>query len=322
MRRAHLCGFVGALKHSGTRMDMARGMKAGGLIDSTETYKRMGFDGGFKCAVYFSTSSWSDKNQMKVRPRSRGRFCWCPTHNLSHACRPRQPYEYRQLLQNSQFAPVPLGRGPDSFRLYEALESGAIPIITDIDNFNIPLGKDHPLPKYERGLGHGVYLVSTFSHPCSRACVPWSPRDWSAGLPKIVGSRTLFRYYADTTKTEQRRTHCNRRWWPGGSSGSTVSVPSLRRTLRGCFEQQWLPFTTTSQRHGADAFHDLGFVASFHQLTQQYQPVNLPPQLGSCACTVITRSPLYARRRQAVIPAFDCFGMSLCREESEGWCIL
>jgi len=59
----------------------------------------------------------------------------------------QQPYEMRQIIANSMFAPVPLGRGPDSFRLYEALELGAIPIITDTDHFNIPLG-NHPLPMY------------------------------------------------------------------------------------------------------------------------------------------------------------------------------
>ena len=51
------------------------------------------------------------------------------------------------LLSNSVFAPVPLGRGPDSFRLYEALEMGAIPVITDIEAFNVPLG-DHPIPMW------------------------------------------------------------------------------------------------------------------------------------------------------------------------------
>lgn len=126
MRRSYLCGFVGALKHSKSREAMAKGLRSAGFIPNTDTYKRMGFEGGKKCAVYFSTSRWKDKDQMK-------------------------PHEYRALLSNAVFAPVPLGRGPDSFRLYEALELGAIPIITDVDHFNLPLGKDHPLPRVKKG---------------------------------------------------------------------------------------------------------------------------------------------------------------------------
>lgn len=46
---------------------MARGMKKAKLIPSTATYKRMGMNGGFTCAVYFTTSRWNDKQQMQVR---------------------------------------------------------------------------------------------------------------------------------------------------------------------------------------------------------------------------------------------------------------
>ena len=67
MRRAHFCGFVGALQHAKSREAMARGMKAAGMIPGTDTYKKMGYESGFKCAVYFSTSYWNNKNQMKVR---------------------------------------------------------------------------------------------------------------------------------------------------------------------------------------------------------------------------------------------------------------
>lgn len=122
MRRKHFCSFVGALKHSRTREAMATGLIRGGYVKSTDSYKRMGFDGGQKCAVYFSGSNWSDKKQMVN-------------------------YEYRSLLANTVFALVPLGRGPDSFRLYEALELGAIPIITDHGAFTEPFGPDCPLPR-------------------------------------------------------------------------------------------------------------------------------------------------------------------------------
>lgn len=121
-QRKHWCGFIGALAHSPTRKSMANGLQSEGLIPSQDTYKMMNLDAeGPKCAVYFSTSDWNNKQQM-------------------------EPQDYRQMMQQTVFSLVPLGRGPDSFRLYEALELGSIPIITDIDAFRIPLGDDHPLP--------------------------------------------------------------------------------------------------------------------------------------------------------------------------------
>lgn len=121
-QRKHFCGFIGALAHHTTRKNMADGLQADGWVPSQSTYKKMGFDGGRACAVYFSTSDWGNNKQMSRE-------------------------EYRQVMQQTVFALVPLGRGPDSFRVYEALELGAIPIITDVDAFNIPFGSDHPLPK-------------------------------------------------------------------------------------------------------------------------------------------------------------------------------
>jgi len=38
------------------------------------------------------------------------------------------PAEYRDLLKGSQFVPVPRGNSPETYRLYEALENGCIPL--------------------------------------------------------------------------------------------------------------------------------------------------------------------------------------------------
>ena len=45
------------------------------------------------------------------------------------------PSKYAELMQESIFAPCPKGRALDTFRIYEALESGAIPVIELNDGF-------------------------------------------------------------------------------------------------------------------------------------------------------------------------------------------
>lgn len=66
----------------------------------------------------------------------------------SRAC---TPSEYREVLLNSTFVPCPMGNvNLDSFRVYEALECGSIPIVEkrlQLDYFRRLLG-DHPIPTF------------------------------------------------------------------------------------------------------------------------------------------------------------------------------
>jgi hypothetical protein len=50
---------------------------------------------------------------------------WIP--EFQHATM-TQPKEYQQMLLKSQCIPVPRGNNTETFRLYEALEHGAIPL--------------------------------------------------------------------------------------------------------------------------------------------------------------------------------------------------
>lgn len=120
-KRKHLCNFVGSLTHHGTRMALGKSLHAAGMgpDPSKAKYEKWGTSGGVKCFTYYS-GDWKSKKQM-------------------------QPWEYRTVISNSAFTFVPQGRGPSSFRLTEALELGSIPIISDIDNFNLPYG-EHPMP--------------------------------------------------------------------------------------------------------------------------------------------------------------------------------
>jgi hypothetical protein len=55
-----------------------------------------------------------------------------------------QPDEYAKVLLESAFAPCPRGRALDTFRIYEAIEAGAIPIIELADGY----ARDHLPPEY------------------------------------------------------------------------------------------------------------------------------------------------------------------------------
>jgi predicted SAM-dependent methyltransferase len=53
--------------------------------------------------------------------------------------------EYQKVLEDSVFTPSPAGWcNPDSFRLYEALEAGSIPIVDNIKYFKALFGEDIP----------------------------------------------------------------------------------------------------------------------------------------------------------------------------------
>jgi hypothetical protein len=54
--------------------------------------------------------------------------------------------DYKKILQQSIFVPCPRGNSnPETFRLYEALEVGSIPIVERDDYWNSLFGDDHPL---------------------------------------------------------------------------------------------------------------------------------------------------------------------------------
>jgi hypothetical protein len=58
------------------------------------------------------------------------------------------PEQYAKLMQDSIFAPCPKGRAMDTFRMYEALESGAIPVIELDDGADKGYAKRNLPPHY------------------------------------------------------------------------------------------------------------------------------------------------------------------------------
>ncbi|HCN78222.1 MAG TPA: hypothetical protein DIT13_13630 [Verrucomicrobiales bacterium] len=75
-----------------------------------------------------------------------------------------EPGAYRELLRESVFVPCPMGNvNLDSFRLYEALDAGALPIVERrpwLDYFTRLLG-NHPLPSVT-SWRHAAVLMRSF----------------------------------------------------------------------------------------------------------------------------------------------------------------
>lgn len=54
--------------------------------------------------------------------------------------------DYKKILEQSIFVPCPRGNSsPDTFRLYEAIEAGSIPVVERDEYWNDLFGDDHPL---------------------------------------------------------------------------------------------------------------------------------------------------------------------------------
>jgi hypothetical protein len=71
-------------------------------------------------------------------------------HWGSHTGNPWPPVDMGQLYNNSIFVPCPRGNwNVDSFRVTEALQMGALPIVEKSDYWSNLYGKDHPLIEVE-----------------------------------------------------------------------------------------------------------------------------------------------------------------------------
>lgn len=106
-------------------------------------------------------------------------LCCCPVW-------PR--YRYRGVLFSSSLTLAPRGlpNHPESFRVYEALEMGSIPVIERDDYWAGLLGADHPLPTVDvwpqlPELVRGMDLDATQAR-----CRAWW-RDYKGALSQAIG---------------------------------------------------------------------------------------------------------------------------------------
>ena len=101
--------------------------------------------------------------------------------------------EYQEVLSDSAFAPAPMGNVTlETFRMYEALELGSIPLIETRRTyryFEYVLGS-HPLPSFERW-GDATAFVERYARDpaeldaLQRACLDWWA-DFKVGLSRRV----------------------------------------------------------------------------------------------------------------------------------------
>jgi len=130
--------------------------------------------------------------------------------NLVHATdKPQSPRftveSYHQALFDSVFVPCPMGNvNLESFRVYESLECGAIPILenrTTLDYFQRMLG-DHPLPTFRSWNAAAQYVRGLVADSAlllakQEECVTWW-RQYKVGLKGRV--REFLDSHADGPK--------------------------------------------------------------------------------------------------------------------------
>src|SRR5205085_4230318 len=127
---------------------------------------------------------------------------------LSHVTsRSLTPAEYKQVLEESIFAPSPMGNvNLECFRVYEALEQGAIPIVErrfTLDYFRSLLG-NHPIPTVASWQEAGNLVKSLLSSPSDlealqRTCLSWW-QQFKHSLTSEVGQLLSSRLPDDTTQ--------------------------------------------------------------------------------------------------------------------------
>lgn len=111
--------------------------------------------------------------------------------------RPLSDQDYRDLVGNSVFIPCPMGNSTgDTWRLYEALEYGCIPLIerrASLDYFRRLFG-DHPIPTFASWNKASAYVGRIASDPAAlnalqdRVTTWWSNKKLAvrAGVAKFV----------------------------------------------------------------------------------------------------------------------------------------
>eukprot|EP00005_Dracoamoeba_jomungandri_P014456 CAMPEP_0174271104 /NCGR_PEP_ID=MMETSP0439-20130205/46778_1 /TAXON_ID=0 /ORGANISM="Stereomyxa ramosa, Strain Chinc5" /LENGTH=305 /DNA_ID=CAMNT_0015360879 /DNA_START=96 /DNA_END=1010 /DNA_ORIENTATION=- len=125
--RQHLCNFMGTIHRE--RAKFYEALSSLGLLpNSTDKWDLIIPDDNSSCVSFFGKYA-SPKNVA--------------------------PHVYRTIIADSTFTFAPTGTGPDSFRFYEALELGSIPILSKYKAHHEVFG-DFPVPSYPMNKWVGV----------------------------------------------------------------------------------------------------------------------------------------------------------------------
>ncbi len=166
----------------------------------------LGYGNGLKCTANLPPAShrrysWTFLGQLSKASRpDMARALSLIMPNFCHATdAPHCPVfphaEYQFVLLNSTFAPCPMGNvNLDSFRVYEALEAGSIPIVEKrltLDYFRQLFGK-HPLPTVNRWGEARALIYRLIKQPktldvLQQQCVEWW-KDYKSNLGARVAA--------------------------------------------------------------------------------------------------------------------------------------
>ncbi len=136
--------------------------------------------------------------------------------------RPLSADRYREILSDSIFAPSPMGNSNlECFRVYEALEQGAIPIVerrSTLDYYKALLGNNHPLPTVKSWREARSLIASLIKKPAKiedlqQTCVSWWS-EYKVALSNEIGEFLEGRL--DDNSFEDRTFFAPRaqsRWW-------------------------------------------------------------------------------------------------------------
>ncbi len=99
--------------------------------------------------------------------------------------------QYRQRLQNSVFALCPEGdRHFDTFRLYESLQVGCLPLVVERQQQALTLlGRDFPLPIFPSWSAALVEVETLLKHPHQLDHLQWQVIEWWATRKAALGLR-------------------------------------------------------------------------------------------------------------------------------------
>jgi hypothetical protein len=100
---------------------------------------------------------------------------------------------YIEVLNDAVFCPAPMGNVmTETWRLYEALEAGCIPLIErrlTMDYYNNLFGKN-PIPRFKRWRDARVFAESLAGNPKALVEVQDEIRQWWSGYKRLLTKRT------------------------------------------------------------------------------------------------------------------------------------
>jgi hypothetical protein len=149
------------------------------------------------------------------------------------------PDAYRNILDETIFAPSPMGNvNLECFRVYEALERGAIPIVerrATLNYFKALLG-DHPIPTVRNWSEAASMIESLLKKPAEitslqQRCFTWW-QSFKSSLSDEIGGMIMARLGDDTRQNRSLyAARAETRWWQFSELLRHHNASAIRRRI-------------------------------------------------------------------------------------------